>query len=331
MNIKDRHSAIKNIKTIKTAFCTLIAFAFLCGGSGCSQTQSGKEQQSEAHPQKKTFTLPEIPLMLTSPESRAEYLAAHYWDNFDFTDTTLISKPEITEQALVDFLNILPRVSAENSSKALDALMDSAAADSAMFRHFIKLTENYLYDPNSPMRNEDYYIQVLNRIISSSKLDDVYKARPQYQLKKAMKNRPGNMATDFRYTLKDGTVAAMSAIRADYTVLYFNNPDCRDCKRVKEFIKHSETFNRLVAAGAVPALRILAVYPDADISLWKRGDYPGIMINGYDATQTIMEQELYDLKAIPTLYLLDKDKRVILKDVPVEQVEEWLQKALNKG
>ena len=37
-----------------------------------------------------------------------------------------------------------------------------------------------------------------------------------------------------------------------------------------------------------------------------------------------MDDRLYDLKAIPTIYLLDSSKRVILKDVPVEVAEEWL-------
>jgi len=33
---------------------------------------------------------------------------------------------------------------------------------------------------------------------------------------------------------------------------------------------------------------------------------------------------VYDLKAMPTLYLLDAEKRVILKDALFEQVEERL-------
>ncbi len=37
-------------------------------------------------------------------------------------------------------------------------------------------------------------------------------------------------------------------------------------------------------------------------------------INGYDKELTVLERELYDLKAMPTLYLLDKDKKVLLKD-----------------
>ena len=52
------------------------------------------------------------------------------------------------------------------------------------------------------------------------------------------------------------------------------------------------------------------------------------MINSYDAGQSIVTRELYDLKASPTLYLLDKDKRVILKDVTVEEIGKWLDKLL---
>jgi len=40
----------------------------------------------------------------------------------------------------------------------------------------------------------------------------------------------------------------------------------------------------------------------------------------------IDQKNLYDLKAIPTLYLLDKDKTVLLKDATAEEIEEYLQK-----
>ena len=71
-------------------------------------------------------------------------------------------------------------------------------------------------------------------------------------------------------------------------------------------------------------LAILAVYPDSDLTAWKKTTYPAYFINAYDAVQTITKQELYDLKAIPTLYLLDREKRVQFKDAPVEQIEAWL-------
>ena len=47
-------------------------------------------------------------------------------------------------------------------------------------------------------------------------------------------------------------------------------------------------------------------------------------INSYESTVSLKNVEIYDLKAIPTLYLLDKDKKVVLKDVTFNQVENYL-------
>lgn len=274
----------------------------------------------------RTFTPPQIPSSLTSPEERVEYLVGHYWNDFDFLDTTLISKPEITEQALSDFVSVLPYVTPERAGDALASLMASASVDSAMFLHFIDLAEKYLYDPNSPFRNEELYIPVLQYVVTSPKLDEPNKIRSQHQLDLALRNRPGDIATDFTYTLRDGLRSRMHALKADYTILFFNNPDCHDCQRVKEYMAASPVMERLGEMSRERVkLAILAVYPDGDVALWKQTRYPRGMINSYDAGQLITDRQLYDLKAIPTLYLLDRDKRVLLKDVPVEQIEHYLQ------
>jgi hypothetical protein len=37
----------------------------------------------------------------------------------------------------------------------------------------------------------------------------------------------------------------------------------------------------------------------------------------------ITRERLYDIKAIPTIYLLDSDKKVLLKDSSIEAVESF--------
>ena len=66
------------------------------------------------------FRLPDIPAVLTAPEDRAAYLSVHYWDHFDFKDPSLIERAEVTEQAFVDFISILPY--AGNAPAAVDTL-----------------------------------------------------------------------------------------------------------------------------------------------------------------------------------------------------------------
>ena len=62
----------------------------------------------------KTFTLPAIPQIMVAPEQRAEFLVKHYWDNVNFADTNYIHHPEITEQAWVDYCDILNHVPPQN-------------------------------------------------------------------------------------------------------------------------------------------------------------------------------------------------------------------------
>lgn len=286
---------------------------------GCTS----KQPNSATNPVKKTFTMVDVPAAILEPKERAIYLTKHYWDKFDFADTAFISLPEVTEQALANYIDLFTYVPAETASEAIKSMMRKAEADSAMFAHFCELYEKYLYDPNSPMRNEEYYIPVLESILVSNKVGDVEKIRPQHQLDLALKNRVGHPATDFAYTLPSGASNKLYSIPSEYTILFFYNPDCSTCKEVRENIIASATIQKL---QKLKKIKILALYPDEDIAAWQKyiPNIPAEWINAYDNKQTIQEKEIYDLKAIPTLYLLDKDKKVLLKDVTFEQMEAFL-------
>ena len=102
-------------------------------------------------------------------------------------------------------------------------------------------------------------------------------------------------------------------LQAEYLLLFFNNPDCAMCKEIREAIDASELLSALIAEGR---LKVLALYPDEDLQAWHnyRKQIPASWINAYDAEGQIRNEERYSLNAIPSLYLLDHQKRVIFKD-----------------
>lgn len=280
--------------------------------------------QSRDIPMKKTFQLPEIPSVMVNSEERTKYLVIHYWDHFDFQDSTLLHLPEVSEQALANYLQILLYVDQPTQQKAINSMLRKAQAGSpAMLSYIAGLYEKYLYDPNSPVRNEELYIPVLEYLLHSDALEEVTKIRPRHQLEIAKKNRPGNKATDFIYTLPSGKTGRLAGITATYTLLIFYNPDCPECKHTVEQLSASPLIRTLLKEKK---LQILAVYPDADLTLWrnKLSEIPSTWIAAYDAGQKITHQNLYNLNAIPTLYLLDQNKKVILKDAPWQAIEAYL-------
>lgn len=296
-------------------FCFLLA---ACGGKKQDTVTDAAEKKTL------TFTLPAVPVMLQSAEDRLNFVVQHYWDNFDFKDTAYIHAPDVTEQALVDYMDLLARVPSALSDSCLTRTMNAAGQEGKMLTYFAETLRRYLFDPNSPIRNEEMYEPIGRFLATSSMVDEAVRSRARHDLKLIGMNRVGTVAADFVYTLPSGMQKRMHGINSPYTLLLFYNPDCHGCAETLAAMKSSSILNN---PAVMKQVKILAFYPDEDREVWQnhQSEIPATWINSYDKELTVLTEELYDLKAMPTLYLLDKEKKVVLKDVPVGAVEEYFE------
>jgi hypothetical protein len=88
-------------------------------------------------------------------------------------------------------------------------------------------------------------------------------------------------------------------------------------------MRYSPFLNHLLETGR---LDVLAIFTDEDLDWWRQNQdhISPRWINAHDEPRIIRSQTLYDLRAIPSLYLLDRNKRVLLKDADVRSVELYL-------
>ena len=116
-----------------------------------------------------------------------------------------------------------------------------------------------------------------------------------------------------------GKRRTLYGIRADYTLLIFGNPDCKACREIMEQMAASPEISALIRSGR---LKVADIYIDEEIDLWKEkaDTYPREWINGYDPAFTIRTDRIYAVRAVPSLYLLDEKKNVLLKDALPETV-----------
>jgi thioredoxin-related protein len=292
---------------------------------GCNNARNHSSAQSATPPKPKNFERVYPPALLTDARERANFLVTHFWDHFNFKDTMYAHTPDITEQAFVDYISFFQYASPEKIREGVAKLMKSAEADSVMFAYFARESEHYFYEPNSPFRNDEYFIPFLEQIVNSSIVDDAHKIRPRYLLNLTYRNRPGDKAADVQYMQANGKQGNLYSIKAEYLLLMFYNPGCKECQNTMGMIQNSAEIAPLIKNGTI---KVLMVYPDENLDKWKEhiAEVPSNWINGYDKSLSIREKEVYDLKAIPTLYLLDKDKKVILKDCSVGDINEFLKK-----
>ncbi len=225
-----------------------------------------------------------------------EQIQSGVWNNFDMTDTEVIASTEF-EQKWVDYLFKLQSYNPKYAAKLIREGFEATTANPDATIALFDFTEKYLYDPNSPIPNEELFIPVLEFVIEAPEVDELLKLRPASLLELVMKNRKGEVAADFKIS----RTQSIHQVVAPYTMLYIFDPDCSDCKRVKGVMEASQLLQALERDGEVNIVRM-------------------------STTNSEEVDSLYDIKAIPTIYLLDQDKKVVLKDAPIESVLEFLHK-----
>ena len=247
-----------------------------------------------------------------SPAELLKQRVDHFWDDFDFEDDkqlTMLSREQMI-YALSEYVTIIPE---ERADSLMRALIRRASTSHDMLDYFYTLCEIVLHNPNSALRNDEYYIPVLEELVASPLLDEYERIAPAYDLEIALKNRIGRVATDFVYTLEDDTQGNLHDIKANYTILMFSNPECPLCGEIMRQIASSQLLTALIEHGV---LKVLTLYPDEDIAHWRKyiDNIPAEWIRAYDKGGVLTKERLYNLSAIPALYLLDRDKRVLIKD-----------------
>jgi hypothetical protein len=205
--------------------------------------------------------------------------------------------------------------------KSVARLYDRALAcerknpSSNVFETFCDLTYKYLYDPNSPMRNEDIYYHFVKRLASYEGISQEMRDKYAYDAKMCSLNKVGTVAADFRFADKNGKIRTLHSIEAPVILLFFSNPGCTMCYDIIQTLSGSEAISERIAAGQ---LAVLNIYIDEDLEGWRSymPIYPENWYNGFDPDLVIRTENLYNVRAIPSLYLLDENKKVLFKDVP---------------
>ena len=299
-----------------------------CGGGGSS---------APASVQVRKFPAMEVPGMITDPAELSVYAAEHFCDRFldtSFTgrcDSALVSgvtRQEV-ENSFGTYSAILWQTDVRTAISSVARLFSRAEAielrdtSSNVFETITFLAHKYFYDPNSPVRNEEFYLPFVEGLAHSPAVKEDMKPAYSYDASMCRLNRIGSPAADFSFTDLAGHRHTLYGVKADYTLLFFSNPGCQSCKEITDALVSEPFIESMQASGR---LAVVNVYIDQELDKWREyaAGYPSGWISGYDHNYIIRTDQLYSVRAIPSLYLLDSSKNVILKDAPQDKVFDFL-------
>ncbi len=314
---------------VKTATLIILAVLSSCGRRA---SQESAEQQHT-----RDFPMVTPPAMMQDTGEIIEYMAMHYWDAFlarpqeadkvYLCDSLHISGvPEgDLEQGFANYIYILENLPIKQAQKAVRQMAvkideyESADTSSNIFETFVDMAEKYMFDPNSPLRNEDLYSPFAGVLSQSQHLDSATRDRYDHVAAMCRLNEIGTKAADFRFSDKRGREYTLYGMKTEYILLFFSNPGCHSCLEIINALKEDSTVSQMIADKR---LAVLNIYIDEDLKEWKEymPIYPEEWYNGFDQDLAIRTDRTYNVRAIPSLYLLDADKTVLLKDTTTERL-----------
>lgn len=240
-----------------------------------------------------------------------------YWNDFLFNDALLVASKQTEEKFAIFLLGLYNldaskyRYAQDNAfmQEHINILMEKVTGFGVNDR-FMALAEKYLYEPNSPYYNDEVYLYFLKYEAKFYFRNVSQSARFKRHYNMIQKNMKGEPATNFSYETQIGQKGSLYEVDAKYLVLFFNDPSCSECKKVKdELLQQQSALDSL-------GIKVFAVYIDDKPQEWRQANYSAEWLNGY--APEIETQDLYNIRALPCLYLLDKDKNVLRRDTSVE-------------
>jgi thiol-disulfide isomerase/thioredoxin len=174
---------------------------------------------------------------------------------------------------------------------------------------------------------EQYHARGLTNWLNEKQMQAI--SRRAYML---MANLIGEKAANLEMIDSTGKPSALYDVNADYTVVCFWDPTCGHCKeevpKIDSVYKTSwQQHNVKIYAMLTEDVKAEWVKYTKEHSLndWVHVYQTKAMEQADNAAQKPGFRQLYDVTVTPKLYLLDKDKRIIAKNLGWQQLNDLLQ------
>jgi thiol-disulfide isomerase/thioredoxin len=276
---------------------------------------------------------PEIPAAPKLPNGKTDsvwvfnYYKAHYWDNFDFSDDRILRTPFL-EPRLDRYIKNLVVQTPDSLIKNADWIIKKASVnpDAKSFVVFYIASQ---YENPKTVGTEDLWVHLAEKYYLSGQMGVAEESKKRIAekvntLKNLLVNKP---FPPLSLPDLNGKKVSVQSIVADYTVLFFYAPTCGHCKEASPILKNFYDKNK------ADGVKVMAISTERNIEEWKsfvKTYHLEEMVNAFDALNEIDFLRRFDVATTPTVYILDKNKKIIARKMPVEQLDDFLNYYKNK-
>ncbi len=285
-----------------------------------------------------TMREPQLTGRLKDPANKTDSLDSynfykkHYWDGVNFWDGRL-AYTTLFEEKLDKYFAQLVVPQQDSIIREIDWMLGTASVNEEMTRFLlIKFVNRYL---NQKYMWEDaIFVHLFEKYFAQKEypwLNDKGRKVITDRAYSLMANIMGNPASDIELPDTAGKATSLYDLKADYTIVAFWDPTCGHCKEV---LPKLDSFYQ--AKWKAAGLKVFTVAKETDgskkdwldfINQQHLNEWTNVYYSKADDKARIDAgipgySQLYDVLTFPTLYLLDKEKRIVAKKLTYQQIDD---------
>lgn len=288
---------------------SIVLLAATAGSLAAKSADEGTGQRQPTTP----FEYPSAPDSLSTLDERTSYVMLRFWNKADMKK--LMADTAQFHKAFADFISFAPYARADSVRSAITALTGRYANDPKSLLLIASEAERTLFGPEAEFWSEDCYILFLRSVLTCKKIKQADKEKYLAQIRMLNSSQKGASIAIFDYTTRYGARHSLYDNKADYVILLFQPEECSDCAMTRLRLSADVATSRLVKNGTV---KIVIINPAEPSAGWRADmeDYP----YDWEIGSAPDVGTLVDVRMLPTAYLLDKDFRILARNLNLNQL-----------
>ena len=278
----------------------------------------------------KTAAEPEVPPAPKAANGRPDsiwvfnYFKSHFWDDFDFADERFVRSPFL-QQKLDRYIKELTVQTADSLIKEADLVVGKAQAGKN--KDVKSYTIWYItsqYEQPKVVGTDGVYVHMFEKYYATGVMPTTDTSTIRRIGERVATLKPTLVGKKLVAPVVSDTLRrpiVLSNIKADYTVVYFYAPHCGHCRESAPKLK------KFVDDYKGKRVEVLAIPVEDTPEEWKKFIREFKLekaINGFDYASRTNYRQQYDVWTTPTLYILDKNKTILARKLPTEDIEGFI-------
>jgi len=259
------------------------------------------------------FLLPQIIPM--TPDTNVYWLRKHFWDYTDLNSKSTLINPFFEKNRKIYYEQVLghdPDTAIKHMNRLFNGQMDD------QIRKVFVSTATYHYETSNYMGEDKVFVWLAQTFYNSGFADWMDKddlAKIKEKSDGLSTELIGNPARDFAFDTKDRGRIKLSEVQSPITILYFWDSTCGHCK------KETPRLKKLYEEYKDKGVEVVAITLENEFTSWNKyiDQNELTWINGYESN---FERPnflwYYYIPSTPKKLVLDKDKKIIAKNLDVE-------------